>query len=84
MVDLFIHGLNGDREKTFTENGCLWIKDLLPDTLRSAKLRPRIFSYGYNADTHFKTPVSTQDLWTHRETFLSRVVMKRKRDDVCS
>ncbi|KAF8529530.1 hypothetical protein BU17DRAFT_36370, partial [Hysterangium stoloniferum] len=44
-----IHGLDGHREDSFTaDNGVLWLRDLLPETLFSA----RILTYGYDARTH--------------------------------
>ncbi|KAF8526941.1 hypothetical protein BU17DRAFT_28331, partial [Hysterangium stoloniferum] len=44
-----IHGLDGHREESFTaDNGVLWLRDLLPKALPSA----RILTYGYDARTH--------------------------------
>ncbi|KAF8519738.1 hypothetical protein BU17DRAFT_47444, partial [Hysterangium stoloniferum] len=44
-----IHGLDGHREASFNaDNGVLWLRDLLPETLPSA----RILTYGYDARTH--------------------------------
>ncbi|KAF8526196.1 hypothetical protein BU17DRAFT_40873, partial [Hysterangium stoloniferum] len=44
-----IHGLDGHREASFTaDNGILWLRDLLPEALPSA----RILTYGYDACTH--------------------------------
>ncbi|KAF8525538.1 hypothetical protein BU17DRAFT_41759 [Hysterangium stoloniferum] len=44
-----IHGLDGHREASFTaDNGILWLRDLLPEALPSA----RILTYGYDARTH--------------------------------
>lgn len=43
---VFVHGLNGDRVRTWTKNGVFWPRDLLP-------LKPpnsRILTFGYNAD----------------------------------
>ncbi|KAF8516942.1 hypothetical protein BU17DRAFT_7752, partial [Hysterangium stoloniferum] len=39
-----IHSFNGHREASFTaENGVLWLRDLLPEVIPSA----RILTYGY-------------------------------------
>jgi hypothetical protein len=75
-----IHGLNGDRVGTWTEGNVFWLRDLLPTTLKSEGIRARIFSYGYNADTHSKNAVSVQDLWGHGQSFLGEVVARRARD----
>lgn len=47
---LFVHGLFGSRTNTWTKNGVLWPKDLLPIDVPNA----RIMSFGYDADV-FKT-----------------------------
>jgi hypothetical protein len=80
-----VHGLNGDQERTWTEGNVFWLRDLLPHTLRSVEISARVFSYGYNADTHSKEAVSVQDLWGHGESLLAEVVMRRGSDGVsCS
>ncbi|KAF5577876.1 ribonuclease p mrp [Fusarium pseudocircinatum] len=43
---VFLHGLRGDREETWTKNGVLWPKDLLPDDVPAS----RIFLFGYDAN----------------------------------
>ncbi|KAF8530221.1 hypothetical protein BU17DRAFT_59986 [Hysterangium stoloniferum] len=43
-----IHGLDGDREKSWTaDNEKLWLRDFLPQAIPAA----RILSYGYDAYT---------------------------------
>ncbi|CCA76332.1 related to kinesin light chain, partial [Serendipita indica DSM 11827] len=52
-----IHGLGGHREVTWTtDNGILWLRDLLPSDLP----RARILSYGYDADTQSSESLSQQ------------------------
>ncbi|KAL5597221.1 hypothetical protein FOBRF1_011014 [Fusarium oxysporum] len=47
---VFLHGLRGDREKTWTKNGVVWPKDLLSDDIPAT----RIFLFGY--DTNITSP----------------------------
>ncbi|CAG7850798.1 SubName: Full=Related to kinesin light chain {ECO:0000313/EMBL:CCA76343.1}; Flags: Fragment [Serendipita indica DSM 11827] len=65
VVDIVaIHGLDGHREETWTtDDGILWLRDLLPSNLPNA----RILSYGYDADTQSKECVSTQTMRRHAE-----------------
>ena len=77
-----IHGLNGDRVKTWTDGDVFWLQDLLPNTLKARGIKARIFSYGYNADAYSSSEVSIQDLWGLGEAFLSAVVSQRRLDDV--
>lgn len=51
-----IHGLNGDAYTTWQhENGVLWLRDLLPQSLPSA----RVFTYGYPSELVFTKSVAT-------------------------
>ncbi|KAK3172720.1 hypothetical protein OEA41_006044 [Lepraria neglecta] len=43
---LFVHGLFGSREDTWTEDRILWPRDLLPNDVPNA----RIMTFGYDAD----------------------------------
>jgi hypothetical protein len=50
MCSVFaIHGLGGDKFRTWTDNGRLWLRDLLPTQLPEA----RIFTYGYGSTVAF-------------------------------
>ena len=42
---VFVHGLLGDREQTWTTDGVLWPRDLLASDLPNA----RILTFGYDA-----------------------------------
>jgi hypothetical protein len=72
---VFIHGLNGHRERTWTDdrtNTC-WPRDLLPDAISNG----RILSYGYDADTHGSSPLSVQTIYRHATTFVGRLSQER-------
>ena len=43
---VFLHGLNGDRVRTWTKDGIFWPRDLLPQKLPQC----RTMTFGYNAD----------------------------------
>ncbi len=75
-----IHGLDGHRENSWTaDNGVLWLRDLLPDEITPA----RILTYGYDANTRGKTPLSRQTLYDHAETFITKLVLFRRITSVC-
>ncbi|KAJ9660138.1 hypothetical protein H2201_007045 [Coniosporium apollinis] len=69
---VFIHGLTGNRESTWTRNSgkrnqCFWPKDLLPADVENA----HVATWGYDADVICKTPfrvVSTNTLQQHAES----------------
>jgi len=83
MVDLddssiiAIHGLDGDREKSWTSGNVLWLRDLLPSEIPNA----RILTYGYNANTR-GTQLSHQTLTEISETLVSKLVLFRKTSSV--
>ena len=61
-----MHGLNGQRERTWTaeSNNVLWLRDLLPQKIKNA----RILTWGYDARTHTKSHtdfLSTKKLYDH-------------------
>ncbi|KAH7061760.1 hypothetical protein BKA63DRAFT_194159 [Paraphoma chrysanthemicola] len=64
IVDIVaVHGLNGHCEKTWTAgNGVNWLHDL-PNA--------RILSWGYDANTHSSSRVSTQYLYDHGRGLVS-------------
>ncbi|KAF8511889.1 hypothetical protein BU17DRAFT_54325, partial [Hysterangium stoloniferum] len=64
-----IHGLDGDREASFTaDNGVLWLRDLLPEAISSA----RILTYGYDARTE-GTNRSQQSLYDISVDFVAKL-----------
>ncbi|KAJ5577199.1 hypothetical protein N7535_004125 [Penicillium sp. DV-2018c] len=75
---VFVHGLNGHPRNTWTSKatGCFWPTDLLPDVL--ASLRPRILTYGYNANvTTFTDGTSRDSVVSHAETLASHLAANR-------
>ncbi|CCA68763.1 hypothetical protein PIIN_02625 [Serendipita indica DSM 11827] len=72
-----IHGLDGHRERSWThekdESQILWLRDLLPSDVPNA----RILVYGYDANTHDSTCVSTQTIYRHSESFAKALVRIR-------
>lgn len=58
----FIHGLGGDREKTWQKGEIFWPRDLLRKDIPEA----RILTWGYTADVvQFWTPTSTNTVDDH-------------------
>ncbi|KAJ5108899.1 hypothetical protein N7456_005574 [Penicillium angulare] len=75
VVDIcFIHGLTGDRDKTWTAIGQTtpWPKTLLP-----SKLDARILSYGYNAHIAQKSVASSNRLIDHAQNLLGDLTADR-------
>ncbi|KAK9849280.1 hypothetical protein MYU51_014507 [Penicillium brevicompactum] len=75
---VFVHGLNGHPQNSWTSKntGCFWPVDLLPDIL--AAQRPRILTYGYNANvTAFTDGVSRDTVVSHAETLASSLAANR-------
>ncbi|KAJ5273520.1 hypothetical protein N7478_008645 [Penicillium angulare] len=75
VVDIcFIHGLTGDRDKTWTAIGQTtpWPKTLLP-----SKLDGRILTYGYNAHIAQKSVASSNRLIDHAQNLLGDLTADR-------
>jgi hypothetical protein len=73
-----VHGLNGHREKTWTAGGKNWLREFLPFDIPNA----RILSWGYDANTHSTSPISTQSLYDHAKTLISDLCLKRRLTEV--
>lgn len=77
-VDIvLVHGLNGHPRDSWTsKSGCFWPVDLLPGVL--APLRPRILTYGYNANVAAFTDGASRDsIVSHAETLVSNLAANR-------
>ncbi|KAH7204891.1 ankyrin repeat-containing domain protein [Fusarium redolens] len=77
-VDIvMVHGLNGNRTKTWTQDGCCWPRDLLPKKIPTA----RVLTFGYDAS--FARNYSTYGIREHATMLLARLRDNREeRDDV--
>ncbi|RGP79315.1 tetratricopeptide-like helical domain [Fusarium longipes] len=76
VVDIVaVHGLNGHREKTWTsDNGVYWLRDFLPTDVPNA----RIFSWGYDANTHAVSGTSSMFLYDHARSLVADLTRRRK------
>ena len=77
-----VHGLNGHRRDTWTytdnERTVLWLKDLLPEMITTA----RIMTFGYNATVVGCT--STNDINDNAGVLLRELLNKREFVGICS
>jgi hypothetical protein len=69
-----IHGLNGHRERTWSQNGHLWLRDFLPELIPEA----RILTWGYDADTHRRSEISRQLLYDHAINLITDLSLERE------
>ena len=81
QVDVvFVHGLNGDPEKTWTSkvNGCFWPKQLLPPCVEEEKVR--ILTWGYDADVinTLGNGVTKDKVHNHAELLLANLTANRR------
>ncbi|KAK4216305.1 hypothetical protein QBC37DRAFT_456012 [Rhypophila decipiens] len=77
---VFVHGLRGHREKTWTsKSGVFWPRDLLPNDLPGA----RVMSWGYDATIvqFFSSESASQaSLFAHSKSLLEDISAKRRKD----
>jgi len=80
---IFIHGLTGDREKTWTANSAVdpWPKTLLPSKVPNA----RVLTFGYDAYvTDWRRMVSRNRIGNHSMNLLTTVASYREDSDTVS
>ncbi|KAL8941796.1 MAG: hypothetical protein Q9216_002034 [Gyalolechia sp. 2 TL-2023] len=72
---VFVHGLRGDRIRTWEVDKVFWPRDLLPAELPNA----RIMSYGYDVDVmNFFSNASQSSIFQHALNLLEDLQRKRK------
>jgi protein SERAC1 len=73
---VFVHGLGGDRMKTWTDDQVFWPKDLLPVDIPEA----RILTFGYDANiVHFWGMPSQNRIDNHADELVASLVGLRDR-----
>ena len=78
---VFVHGLGGGREGTWTRGKVLWPKDLLPEDVPSA----RVLSFGYDAHiANFWSPPSQNTIKNHANSLLAEIVGLRDKTETVS
>lgn len=60
---MLLHGLRGDIEKTWTKDGVIWPKDLLPLDVPES----RIFLFGYDTSIAQKDPTRVANTEIHSD-----------------
>lgn len=82
---VFIHGLNGNRERTWRAEGASepWIKSLLPSEIPKA----RVLAFGYDATVRrggLREVVSQSRVTNHAMNLLTSLVTLRAKDGTVS
>ncbi|KAF8533841.1 hypothetical protein BDD12DRAFT_897587 [Trichophaea hybrida] len=77
IVDIvFVHGLNGHWKRTWTaRNQAFWPADFLPEMVPQA----RIFSYGYDANTHGAHKLSLLSLTDQGQALVRSLAAERRK-----
>ncbi|MCJ1245218.1 hypothetical protein MMC30_002420 [Trapelia coarctata] len=72
-----IHGLDGHWKRSWTDeaSGMFWLQTFLPDAVPNA----RIYSYGYDANTHGSSPVLQRSIDDHALRMVTDLVRERRR-----
>lgn len=73
---VLVHGLNGQRMRTWTLDDCCWPRDLLPQTLPGT----RIMTFGYDSAVVSSAGTSANSLSLHAGSLLSDLSAVRERD----
>lgn len=74
---VFVHGLNGDRERTWTDpgTGLFWPQSLLP----TSNINARILTFGYDANpASFRDVVSQNCVGNHAMNLLTALATYRE------
>ncbi|WYZ42210.1 hypothetical protein EsH8_V_001105 [Colletotrichum jinshuiense] len=79
QVDIvFLHGLRGDREQTWTKEGVIWPRDLLPKDVPAS----RIYLFGYDTGiTHRdQSSVTKTEIHSDAEDLCAKLAAERSRN----
>lgn len=76
---VLVHGLNGHPKATWTaSNGVFWPSELLPKTLKQAKVRVLVYGYNANVYTVGRESVASSDMiHQHAQTVLTTLSRER-------
>lgn len=78
---VFVHGLTGNRENTWTCNHTLWPETLLPKELPKA----RILTFGFDADVvNFWSPAGQNRIGNHAQNLAQSLANLRDRTETVS
>ena len=78
---VFVHGLTGDRESTWTCNNILWPETLLPNKLPKA----RIMTFGFDADVvNFWLPAGQNRIGNHAQSLAQSLANLRDTTETVS
>ena len=78
---VFVHGLTGNRENTWTCNSTLWPETLLPQEIPEA----RILAFGYDADVvNFWLPAGQNRIGNHAQNLAQSLANLRDRTETVS
>ncbi|KAF4464586.1 ribonuclease p mrp [Fusarium albosuccineum] len=72
---IFLHGLRGEIEQTWTKDGVFWPKDLLPSDVPES----RIFVFGYDANilSHDQSGATKTEIHSDAEDICAKLAAKR-------
>ena len=79
---LFLHGLRGDMNKTWTEDGVLWPRDLLPEDIPISRVL--LFGYGTSIIYWDQSSVSKTEIHSDAEDLCVKLAAERSNTQTVS